>query len=414
MADFYQNGLFTNFHDLSKRSTADLEQELIAFSKRRKMGLILPSLFSELEGPALQHIVSELSQVPYLEEIVIGLDRADREQFIYAKQFFSQLPQRYRILWNDGPRLQAIDRRLQTQGLSPSEAGKGRNVWYCMGYTLASDRTDCIALHDCDIVTYDRTMLARLIYPVANPTFQYIFCKGFYARVADEKLNGRVCRLLVGPLLQALQMVYGSSEYLKYLSYFRYALSGEFAMRTRVLNNIKIPSDWGLEIGVLSEIYRNYSTKRSCQVEIADHYDHKHQPLNGEDGNGGLKRMSCDIILSLLRKLATQGVPITSDSFRVLKAAYYRNALDIIEIYHHDAAFNGLSFDQHSEEVAVELFTQCILDAGQSFIERPNDQPFTPSWNRVESAFPNIFQEIYDAVEADHQDQSYRMASSNG
>ncbi|KAA8735041.1 glycosyl transferase [Acinetobacter qingfengensis] len=402
MSDFYQNGLFTNFHNLTERSTEDLEQELISFSKRRKMGLILPSLFSELEGPALNHIVDELSQATYLEEIVIGLDRADREQFLYAQEFFSRLPQRYRILWNDGPRLRAIDEKLQKEGLSPTEAGKGRNVWYCMGYTLASDRTDCIALHDCDIVTYDRGMLARLIYPVANPTFQYVFCKGYYSRLANQKLNGRVCRLLVGPLLRALQMVYGHSEYLEYLNNFRYPLSGEFAMRTRVLNSIKIPSDWGLEIGVLSEIYRNYSPKRSCQVEIADNYDHKHQPLANEDGTGGLKRMSCDIIQSLLRKLATMGVSITSDSFRILKATYYRNALDIIEIYHHDAEFNGLKFDQHSEEMAVELFTQCILDAGQAFIDRPNDQPFIPGWNRVESAFPNIFQEIYDAVEDDH------------
>jgi len=32
-----------------------------------------------------------------------------------------------------------------------------------------------------------------LIYPVANPAFNYQFCKGFYARVADGKINGRVC-----------------------------------------------------------------------------------------------------------------------------------------------------------------------------------------------------------------------------
>ena len=50
------------------------------------MGLILPSLFSELEGPALDNIVNELAKVPYLEEIVIGLDRADRDRF--AREFF--------------------------------------------------------------------------------------------------------------------------------------------------------------------------------------------------------------------------------------------------------------------------------------------------------------------------------------
>ena len=47
-----------------------------------------------------------------------------------------------------------------------------------------------------------------------------------------------------------------------------------------VLNDIRIPSDWGLEIGVLSEMHRNYSLNRLCQVDIADSYDHKHQDLS--------------------------------------------------------------------------------------------------------------------------------------
>ncbi|PIJ48521.1 glycosyl transferase [Erwinia sp. OLTSP20] len=403
MSDFYQNGIITNFHNLAQRSSDDIERQMVGFARRRKMGLILPSLFSELEGPALDNIIGQLTQVNWLEEIVIGLDRADRDQFMFAREFFSRLPQRHRILWNDGPRLKALDDELAREGLAPAQAGKGRNVWYCSGYTLASDRTECVALHDCDIVTYDRSMLARLLYPLANPAFQYEFSKGFYARVANNKLNGRVSRLLVGPLLRSLQKVYGHSEYLDYLSSFRYPLSGEFAMRTQVLNGIKIPGDWGLEIGVLSEIYRNHTTRQCCQVEIADNYDHKHQPLAEEDGSGGLRRMSNDIVQSLLRKLATMGVPLTSDSFRVLKATYYRNALDVMEIYNHQAAMSGLSFDQHAEEAAVEMFTQSILEAGESFMKRPNDKPFIPSWNRVRSAFPDILPRLWQAVEDDNQ-----------
>lgn len=46
---------------------------------------------------------------------------------------------------------------------------------------------------------------------------------------------------------------------------------------------------------------------------------------------------------------------------------------------------------------------QCILDAGQAFIERPNDKPFIPSWSRVQSVFPDIMQRIYDAVEKDNK-----------
>ena len=57
MADFYQNGIVTTLHNLSERPIDELENELLTFSQKRPMGLILPSLFSELEGTALTHIV---------------------------------------------------------------------------------------------------------------------------------------------------------------------------------------------------------------------------------------------------------------------------------------------------------------------------------------------------------------------
>lgn len=402
MTDFHQTGVITTFHNLVNRPTDVLEKELKTFSCKHKMGLILPSLFSELEGPALGRIIDELANIEWLEEIIIGLDNADREQFLYARSFFSRLPQRHRILWQDGPRLKQLDAELAREGLAPGDPGKGRNVWYCTGYVLASDRTHCVALHDCDILTWQRSLLARLFWPVANPSLDYEFSKGFYARVANNKLNGRVGRLLVGPLLRSLRRVYGHSDFLEYLSSFRYPLSGEFAMRTHVLNGIKIPADWGLEMGMLSEMWRNYATRQICQVEIADTYDHKHQSLTGENGEGGLRRMSNDIVQSLLRKLATQGACLTADSFRVLKATYYRNALDVIEMYRHDAVMNGLAFDLHAEEAAVELFTQSILDAGQAFVERPNGQAFIPSWSRIQSAFPDLPSRLYQAVEQDN------------
>ncbi|MCL2900282.1 glycosyltransferase family protein [Brenneria tiliae] len=404
MSEFYQDGIITNFHNLTRRSVEELEYDLQVFSGQNSMGLILPSLYSELEGPALDKIIEQLSQVRYLGEIVIGLDRADREQFQNARKFFSRLPQRHRILWNDGPRLKQLSDELAERSLSPTEPGKGRNVWFCVGYTLASRRTSCVALHDCDIVTYERGMLARLLYPVANPYFHYDFCKGYYARVADGKLNGRVGRLLVFPLLKSLQNVYGNSDYLEYMRSYRYPLSGEFAMRTHILNNLRIPSDWGLEIGVLSEIHRGTATSRICQVDIADNYDHKHQPISEDDPTTGLQRMAIDITKALYRKLAIQGVNITSDSFRVLRATYYRTALDMIDAFEHDARMNGLQFDRHKEESAVELFSDVITLSGQVYSDSPGDKPFVPSWNRVQSAFPDVLERLYNAVEADNQD----------
>lgn len=401
MADFYQNGIVTTLHNLSRRPVESIEEELLQFSKKRPMGLILPSLYSELEGPALENIVQHIAQVPYLSQVVVGLDRADETQYQYALKFFEKLNQPHAVLWNDGPRLKAIDRKLAALGLAPKEMGKGRNVWYCMGYVLACNKVESIALHDCDILTYDRSLLARLIYPVANPNFQYEFCKGFYARVADGKINGRVSRLLVTPLLRALKQVVGDSEYLDYMDSYRYPLAGEFSFRRDVLSDIRIPSDWGLEIGVLSEMHRNYSHNRLCQSDIADIYDHKHQSVSLDDTSTGLSKMSIDITKALIRKLATQGFTFSSEMIRTLKASYYRLALDFVETYHNDAIINGLHLDVHSEEKAVEMFARNIMIAGQSFLDKPMETPFMPSWNRVVSAMPDILDELKEAVESD-------------
>ena len=401
MGDFYQNGVITTLHNLNRRPVEELEAELKQFSQVRPLALILPSLFSELEGPALKNIVEELKKVDYLDEIIIGLDAADEAQYRHALKFFSVLPQRKKILWNDGPRLKAIDAKLKSEGISPVEKGKGRNVWFCMGYALASGRSESVAMHDCDILTYKRDLLARLIYPVANPNFNYMFCKGYYARLADGKMNGRVNRLLVTPLIRALKKTCAPSEVLDYLDSFRYSLAGEFSFRTDVISDIRIPTDWGLEIGVLSELKRNYATSRICQVDIADTYDHKHQDLSPEDASKGLSKMSTDISKALFRKLATNGEIFSTESFRTIKATYYRIALDLIVTYQNDAMINGLNFDRHKEEQAVETFAQCIMAAGASFLENPMDTPFIPSWNRVISALPDLQEDFLAAVDAD-------------
>ncbi len=406
MGDFHQNGNIATLHNLNNRPVEDLERELIEFSRYRPMGLVIPSLFSELETPALDNIVKELVRVPYLNEIVIGLDRATEDEYRHALEFFNRLPQHHVVLWNDGPRLRAIDEKLQKKGLSPTEPGKGRNVWFCYGYALATGRAASIALHDADIKTYKREMLARLIYPVANPNSGFVFSKGYYARSNGENLGGRVTRLLVTPLILAMRIVCGRSEYLDFLHSFRYPLAGEFALRRGAVRDLRIPTDWGLEIGVLSEMHRNHSTNNICQVDIADTYDHKHQDLSPEDATKGLSRMSVDIAKAMYRKLAIQGETFSMDKVRTIKATYYRVALDFVELFRADAEMNGLTFDRHKEEKAVELFAANVMAAGEAFLSNPMDTPFIPPWNRVESAEPGIMHELLEAVQADMQDFS--------
>jgi glucosyl-3-phosphoglycerate synthase len=406
VADFHQNGNIATLHDLRTRSLDELTYEIETFAQTRKISLILPCLYSELEGPALQNILAELAQVPFLHRIIIGLDRADEAQFRHARSFFAGLPQNHIVIWNDSPRMLELGARLAQMGLAPQEAGKGKNVWTCLGYLMGCADSAVMAIHDCDIVTYERGMLARLVYPVVNPTFPYQVAKGYYPRIGDNKMNGRVTRLLVSPLLIALKRVIGDRDYLDYLRSFRYPLSGEFAMRTGILPDLRIPSDWGLEIGVLSEAWRNLAPKAVCQVEISDAYDHKHQDLSVDDASAGLSRMSTDICKSIFRKLAADGTTFTANTFRTLKATYYRTALDLLEAYYNDAKMNGLVVDRHREEQSIELFAENIMRAGQIFIEKPSEAPFIPTWNRVHAADPSFLADFKAAAAADLDEYS--------
>ena len=406
MGDFSQNGIVSTLHDFKTKSTDEIEKELLEFSKERKMELILPCLYSELEGEALPKIVSEISKTKYLNHIIIGLDKANKIQAKDAWKFFKKLKTDFTILWNDGPRLLKLDEELKEKNLAPNQPGKGRNVWYCLGMSIARDTARSVALHDCDIKTYDRRMLAKLFYPVVNPVFNFEFCKGFYPRIANEKMNGRVARLLVAPLLIALEKTIGSSEYLQFMKSFKYPLSGEFSFRRNVLSELRISSDWGIEVGVLSEMQRNFSPNNIWQVDLADTYDHKHQDLSLDDETKGLSKMSIDIIKTFIKKLATQGNSFSRETFRSLKATYYRCALDMIDIYRSDATMNGLKFDSHNEEKAVELFAVNIMKAGDDFYVNPMDTPFIPTWSRVKSAIPDFLSKLKKAVSEDNKDNS--------
>ena len=230
MSDFHQNGVITNFHNLKTRSDESLEREVFKLSRKNPVGLILPSLFSEFEGAAFPRIVEILSEMDYIDEIVVGLDQATDSEYKHALKFLEVLPQNVKVLWNGGPRLRKIDALLKDYNLSPMQEGKGRNVWFMFGYLLASNRSKVVAIHDCDILTYHKEMLTRLIYPVLNPSLNFSYSKGYYARVADNKMNGRVCRLLITPLLRALKKVCGETDYLDYMDSFKYALSGELSL----------------------------------------------------------------------------------------------------------------------------------------------------------------------------------------
>jgi glucosyl-3-phosphoglycerate synthase len=402
MSDFYQTGIITTLHQLGKSSLERIELELYNYSNFRPVALVLPALYSEFEGPAMPGIVKELAKVKYLSEIVLVLDKASLEDFRKTREFMSPITTDVKIIYNDGKRISEIYETFARHGFNLGERGKGRSAWLAYGYVLARGLSDVIVLHDCDIITYSRELLARLCYPVVNPNLDYVFCKGYYSRIST-KMHGRVTRLLVTPLVRAIQQLIGAHGFLTFLDSFRYPLSGEFCMITDLARVNRIPWDWGLEVGSLAEVYRNYSPRRVCQVDIAANYEHKHQDLSAEDPNKGLMKMTVDICKSIFRTLASEGVVFSDGLFKSLHVSYLRQAEDTIMKYEAVAAINGLQFDRHEEAMAVEAFTRALAMATQVFMENPMTTPLIPNWNRVTSAIPDIFNMLKLAVDADNQ-----------
>ena len=383
-----------------------MESELERFGRRHRISLVLPCLFSEFSGPAMGKILEELRTVRYLDQIVVTLGRTAVEELAQAKQFFAGFSQTVKFVWNDGPRVQALYQLLRDNGLPVGEDGKGRSCWMAYGYVLSDRPSEVIALHDCDITTYSRELLARLCYPVVNPNLDFEFSKGFYARVST-KMHGRVTRLYVTPLVRSLQAIFGRLPFLTYLDSFRYPLAGEFAMKTDLARVNRIPGDWGLEVGILAEVYRNCALKRVCQTELCENYDHKHQGLSAEDPQQGLLKMCIDIGKILFRTLAAEGVAFSEGLFRTLQVHYVRTAEDTITRYHADAAINSLSFDRHEEESAAATFSRGLKIAGQQYLEDPTGVPLIPNWNRITSAIPDFLDMLHEAVEQDSAIATY-------
>ncbi len=404
MPDFIQNGLVTTLHGLGTIKLSGLEEILVQSTRVNKIGLVLPVTSADMRAKPFPEIIGHLEDVPYVHTIIVTLGQAPNvADYRETMGIVRQLGKKAQVLWTDGHRLQTMYANLTESGLNLATPGKGRSVWTAFGYLLADPALKAFALHDCDIVDYDRVILARLCLPMIHPSLDFEFCKAYYARVKG-RMHGRVVRLLVSPLLRALLSIIGPDPFLVYLDSFRYPLSGEFAVTSNLARSNRIPSDWGLEVGTLAEVFRNTSVKRVCQVDLCRLYEHKHQPYSLDEPSKGLMKMATDILTTIFRTLASRGVTFETGHFVTLRSAYLRAAQDAIRQYHADALINGVEYDRHNEEQAIEGFAERITAAGTVFQQDPVGGEAIPNWTRVLTAFPNFPQQLRDAVTADAEE----------
>ncbi|MGK7917993.1 MAG: glucosyl-3-phosphoglycerate synthase [Prochloraceae cyanobacterium] len=395
----YKQELITTIHDFSC-NLEFLEDRLTQLSKEAHTAVLIPSLYEELERPALTKIRDCLKDCAFVNTVIVCLYAQTIDEYAKALHFFEALPQQTLVIWENGKRVTRLLENLRARGLDLlGFKGKGRAVW--LGLGVASLQAEAIALHDADIITYDKSYPLKLLFPLLEQEFGIAFNKAYYARLGGTppSFNGRVVRLFVTPLLSALTEIFGYRDYLRYLSSYRYPLSGEFALTRDLALNTRIPGNWGLEIGLLAEVYRNLAPKRIAQIDLGV-FDHKHQKI-GNSSEEGLRKMCRDILRSVLRTLTeTEQVIISREHIHALRVKFRRNAQDYIRQYFVDARFNNLDYDRHEEEVISEIFEQMILDGGELYFNDPAGAQI-PDWTRALAVMPELREQILQATKAD-------------
>ncbi len=386
----------TTLHDLNLDKDK-LLKNISDISIERPVSVVMPMLYSEIKSDALGTIVQQLNKCTYLKEVIIPLAAKNEEEFNHVKLFFRKLNIPNLIMWCNGPKIVNLLTQLKSEGLNLTKyVGKGRDVWLALG--IANLRSYAVALHDADIQGYTEVIPTKLLYPILEPELDFKFNKGYYARVNINRtiMYGRVFRLFLHPLLKSLvDLLETEPNFIRFLRSFRYPISGEFALTSDLARDLDIPGGWGIEIGVMAEIYRNIAAKRICQTDLG-FYEHKHQVIG--DSHKGLVKMSGEIFKTLLRVLIEEDNIKISRSFLLsLRVLYQKNAQDCVRKYHADAHINGINYDRHLEESMVEKFSQEMMIAGNKYMLKPVGTRI-PDWLRTMSARKKIREELLDIV----------------
>jgi glucosyl-3-phosphoglycerate synthase len=391
----------TTLHRLSPEAWPAMEAELSVLAGSCPVTLILPCHVRELGTTAFQGIVRELSGALWIKHIVVGLDGADAREADAARQVLTGLPQSVSLLWSDAPAVLALESTLRDAGQTTATAGKGRNVWLCAGLALASmpeQQPSVIAVHDCDIKNYSSELAGRLCHPLMTRQWGFRFNKGFYSRHSD-RLHGRLQRLLVRPLLRAMELRAGPMGVLQFLTAFRYPLAGESAMDSALLKQLNFPSTWGLEIGLLEEVRRYLHPAAVCQTELCAAYDHKHQDLCPDDPAQGLHRMAREVSSTMLATVSGGTYPWREQILETWQAM----AADALRHAKAESALNGLDHMPEQESLAVVTFGKAL----QAAIDEPAPPALLPSWEAAERAVPDILPRLLAT-------RSSRGAADNG
>jgi glucosyl-3-phosphoglycerate synthase len=169
----------------------------------------------------------------------------------------------------------------------PPGTGKGNALWK----SLYVSNGDLVVWLDADVYNFGSHFVTRLLEPLlADPTVAFV--KGYYRRPLfnDPHGGGRVTELMARPVLSAL---------FPELTRFVQPLAGEYAGRRTVLESVPFVQGWGVEIGLLIDLYERYGAGIFAQADLGVR----------EHRNRALDHLAPQAMAVLLTALRRAGIP---------------------------------------------------------------------------------------------------------
>lgn len=285
----------------------DLES-LVKLKKKRglKISVALPALNEQQTVGRVIHTIREalIERVPLVDELVL-VDSASTDR---TREIAGDLRVSVHVHQEVLPELGA-------------RRGKGEALWKSLYVTSG----DIVIWVDTDIVNFHPRFVYGLLGPlITHPEIQFV--KGFYRRPlkVDNKLQagggGRVTELTARPLLNL---------FFPELSGIIQPLSGEYGGRRSALEQMPFSSGYGVEIGLVIDIFEKYGLEAIAQVDLQERIHHN-QPLES------LSKMSFAIIQTVMRRMEKRyGIKMLEDVNKTMKLIRYgqqRLLLDVDEI----------------------------------------------------------------------------------
>jgi glucosyl-3-phosphoglycerate synthase len=257
-----------HYKDFDLKKLVDIKEK-----KELKISLCFPTLNEEKTiGKSIVMMKSELmDRYPLLDEIAVIDSGSEDNTRVIAEEF--------------GAATYNASEHLKEEGECK---GKGENLWKAL-YLL---KGDIIVYVDADISNIHHRFAYGLIGPLlSNPDIRFV--KAFYnrpfknAKGLSPSGGGRVTEILIRPLF---------SQFYPELTGIIQPLSGEYAGYRDILEQIAFPIGYGVETGMLIDIYQKWGLDVIAQTNL-DLRIHRNQEISA------LGRMSFGILQTFWSRL---------------------------------------------------------------------------------------------------------------